>query len=241
MAYIYCFYFESYPNLFYIGKTINKPNTRFNSHIRGMVQGTHHSYKVQNIYNHHKVLPIFAILEEVDFSLVNSLEIVYIKEFNSYLQGLNCTETEGFNSHSSKYSKIQLLRVFSLLVKGTLGYEDIYIKTGVSIGTIKSIRQGTSHSWLFDKYPAQWAILKNRQHKVIAVTSLVSQNKALPSYISPEGVVYENIQNLKEFVYSINFDNKASAYKMFSAMNTLSNKAKSYKGWKLYKHTHTPS
>lgn len=234
MAYIYCFYFEAEPDQYYIGKTINPPNIRYNSHIRDMKNGKHHSYKVQEVYNKYNVLPIFSVLVECREVDLDYLEIEYIKEFDAYLNGLNCTEVIGFNSHTTKYSRIQILKVFLLLLRGTLSYESISNKAKVTIGTIKSIRRGTQHSWLKEAYPDKWETLKSRPHNVIAITNLENQGKPRAAFISPDGTIYTDIQNLKEFVYSLDFENKSSAYRMFSAMYTKSPKAKSYKGWKLY-------
>lgn len=234
MAQVYAFFFEEEPEKVYVGKTINPLFLRKNTHIRSMSKGTHHSQKVQESFNKFKSLPVFVTLQECTNSDLAALEVMYIKEFDSFNNGLNETEEQGTNTQSSIYSKIQMLKVFSMLLNGGYSYEHIYDRTKVTIGSIKALRRGVTHSWLREEYPDKWAQLTTRPHNVVSMTSLKNQNKILPSFISPEGVLYKDIEVLKDFVKSLNFPNPTSAYKMFSAMNTKSNKAKSYKGWKLY-------
>lgn len=195
-----------------------------------MQKNKHHSVKVQESYNKFQTLPIFSILIECDRKDVDSLEYQYIKEFDSYKYGLNNSEICGPNVGSAKYSKIQILKVFTLLINRNLSYEDIEKRTKVSIGSIKAIRRGVKHTWLQEEFPEKWALLKR---DVVGVTSLAKQGKCLPTFISPTGEVYEDISNLRQFVSSLSFDNTKSAYRCFSAMYNKSEKCRSYKGWKL--------
>lgn len=238
MQCIYCFWFNSEPDKFYIGKS-SSPKSRFRQHLLALKNNSHHSIKAQEIYNKYREDPIFEILEECLDIVVNDREIMWINEFNSFFNGLNCTTGgEGFgygvDTPHSIYTKRQILKVFALMLRGKYTYEYISKKTGVSIGAMKSIRRGTAHGWLSSEYPIQWNILKNTQHRIINITTLAKQGKHLPSYISPDGTIYKNITNLKEFVYSLKgvFDKPLTAYKEFSSMNR--GRAKSYKGWKLY-------
>jgi hypothetical protein len=209
MAYVYAFHFVEEPDLFYIGKTVNPVNVRLSAHIRDMQNQKHHSVKVQNMYNK------------------------YIQEFNAVHDGLNMTVPRGIDHHSTKHSKMQILKVFALLINKKLSYEDISERTKVSIGLIKGIRRGVNHSWFAEEYPEKWLLLKNIPHTTVAVTSLAHQNKQLPSFISPEGIVYSDVENMREFVRShTTFTNIDTASKGFSSMYR--GTVKSYKGWKLY-------
>lgn len=236
MTVIYSFFFEEEPTKFYIGKS-SSFEERKRAHLNALKRGKHHSSKAQSLFDKYCTEPTFLIIEECLEEQAFDKEVEYIRTFDSYNKGLNCTPGgAGLGLDHTKYgvlySKRQILKVFSLLINRTLSYEDISLKTGVKIGIIKGIRRGTKHLWLKEEYPDKYYTMSHLR-KVIKTTTLLNQGKSLPSYISPEGEIYANIQNLREFVLNLNiFDNPTCAYKEFSSMKN--GRAKSYKGWKLY-------
>lgn len=235
MAYIYCFYFEAEPDRFYIGKTINNPIKRFTRHTSAMKLGKHHSKKVQDVYNNSITLPIFSILESnIPLDEVDSREQYYIQEFEAFNLGLNMTsggEGVGYGPHSanSKYSKIQILKVFALLLKGKLPINEIAVRVKVPTSFIRSIRKGESHSWLHYEYPEEWNTLHNRNRIFNSTPTLSKLGKQSANFKSPEGIIFSNIKNINEFARNNGFNNPSSAGKMLSAVYNGSRQ--SYLGW----------
>lgn len=200
-----------------------------------MRNNRHHSEKVQKYYTDFKSTPILCILEtEVPLSMVDVTEQYYIKEFNAHIGGLNMTiggEGVGYGpfSGNSKYSKVQVLKVFSMLLSGTNAIKYIAERVKVPESFIRSIRKGESHSWLHYEYPEEWYQLKNRTRQYNSTPTLQKLGKELASFKSPEGTIHSNIQNINEFARQQQFTNPVSAGKMLSSIYR--DKRVSYFGW----------
>jgi hypothetical protein len=148
----------------YIGQsqTINK---RYKEHIRSLNKGIHANPKMQIEYSINGK-PDLVIIELCSINELYNKEISWTKEFNSLIEGLNIVEPGpsgwGVNSNQSKYSKVQVLKVFSLLTKTDLANIDIANKVGVSLRLVESIRGGYSHTWLKEAYAERYSKLKNK-------------------------------------------------------------------------------
>lgn len=152
-------------DLWYIGQASNY-KTRVREHLNRLSNKAHHNYKVQAAYNAHGI-PNFFLLEECGIPQLNQLEIIWTNEFHTVNTpwGLNIIEAGGvgygINAPHSKYTKVQVLKVFSLLYKGKLSYAEIVRRTRVDKSTIQSIRKGTKHTWLLDAYPTQYKTMRS--------------------------------------------------------------------------------
>jgi len=156
---IYSLYWEE-PDLIYIGQSQNIEQ-RFIIHLRSMNNKSHFNYKVQDTYNKYGE-PQTSILEVCTQSELNNLEIYYIAEFTGIL---NITEggnsPQGVSARNSKYSKIQILKVFSLLYKGLHTVKSIADKLKVPTHTINDIKEGRSHIWLQVCFPEKYLLMRN--------------------------------------------------------------------------------
>lgn len=148
----------------YIGQSQNIEK-RFKEHLWCLSRSTHANPKMQSVYNQQGT-PELVILEACSIAELYDKEIVWTKEFDSLAKGLNIVEPGpsgwGTNSSRSKYSKIQILRIFSLLTTTNLANIDIAKKVGVNIRLVESIRGGYSHVWLKDAYPERYLLLANK-------------------------------------------------------------------------------
>jgi len=223
MTGIYALWFEE-SSMIYIGQS-QDIKRRFRQHIKGLEASRHTNYKVQDHFSRFG-MPEFIILEECSINALNDLEVAWTAEFDSINNGLNIIEAGqvgwGTNSNFSKYSKIQILRAFSLLYKTNLPQAEIARKIKMSKTTISAIKNSKSHLWLRDKYPNQYVAMKDRQ-------TLYNTGSCSTWFIAPNGdIVY--IKNATQYAK----DNSISYEKAFS--NGLSKlklgQRKQYKGWK---------
>lgn len=202
---------------------------RFREHILDMQGNRHSNYKVQNHYNLYGE-PTFFILEKCKVEDLNRLEIAWMAEFNSIEDGLNLIEGGqvgwGVNSNASKYSKIQILKVFRLLYSSIKTYEEIATITGVSISTVSDIRSTVSHLWLRDKYPNLHLRMRSNS-RLKGVSALSYKARSNPfintQIISPQGLVFD-ITNIREFCREHQLNNAHIS-------STLRGVRKTHKGW----------
>ena len=160
---IYALFWPS-SGMVYIGQsqTIDK---RFKEHLRTLTKKSHANPKMQYQYEKYGN-PELVILEICGVDELYEKEVFWTKEFDSLYSGLNIVEPGpsgwGVHSSQSKYSKIQVLKVFSLLTKTNLANIDISKKLNVSLKLVESIRNGYSHTWLKMAYPDSYAKLSNK-------------------------------------------------------------------------------
>ena len=159
---IYALYWEE-QDLIYIGQS-SRLEKRFNEHLVKLNNKTHDNYLVQRAYTRHDV-PKYIILENCEIKQLNYLETLWTGEFNSLntTNGLNIVspgQMNGIYSSNSSYHYIRLLRVFSLLYSSTKTYKEIAEITKTNINLVGVIFRGTSHSWIVEKYPIEFAKIK---------------------------------------------------------------------------------
>lgn len=156
---IYALYWEK-PSLVYIGLS-QDIESRFTEHLYKMRNNTHTNYKVQDTYKKYGN-PELVILEICTYSQLNTKEIEWTKEFDSINAGLNIIEAGrvgwGVNSNASKYTKMQILKVFSLLYRTNQTAKSISNRAGVTESCVCDISNGSTHLWLQEKYPEKWKL-----------------------------------------------------------------------------------
>lgn len=181
---IYALYWEE-QDLMYIGLSENIER-RYKDHLRLCSSKKHTNYKVQETYNIYGK-PTLWILEECQISELNNKEICWTNEFDTLNSGLNIVEPgiaggSGINNSNSKYSKIQILKVFRSLIKlPILLTEEIAVNTGVSVGIVRCILQGKNHIWLQEKYPWHFALLERRRGSNISPERKLAKLNTDPS------------------------------------------------------------
>lgn len=177
-------------------------------------------------------MPDLRIIELSACNKLPALEINWIKEFNSINNGLNITSGGdvagiGTNNSSSKYTKRQILKVFSLLYRTTKPYIEIMELTGVNTCICKDIVYAGTHPWLRDEYPNQYNILLSNIPKRINPHN-VSYRHSDIKLKSPDGHIYSNIESIKNFAteHNLNPGNLSSL---------ISGRYNSSKGWTVVK------
>lgn len=225
---IYALWFEE-PSMIYIGQS-QDIDRRYNEHLKKLKSAKHTNYKVQNCYDLYGE-PELVVLEECSIDKLNELEIVYQKKYNSLVDGLDLIEAGqvgwGVNSSSSKYSKMQILRVFSLLYRTDLQQAVIARKVDVSYFLVVDIKAGKNHVWLREQYPEQYKIMLKRA----TYRSLGGHEVCL---IDPQGQIHK-VANIKAFS-SKYYPRNSKEWKAFSVgLSRLRTKTRNqYKGWKLF-------
>lgn len=180
-------------DLIYIGQSQNI-EARYKEHLYKMKNNKHTNYKVQNAFNLYGQ-PVLQIIEECSIERCNELEVYYTEEFDSINKGLNIVEAGlvgwGVNSNASKYTKRQILKVFSLLYKTKIATRDIAKRCKVNIGVVHGIQAGNTHVWLKTKYPEKFDRIKDRLKTVFlrrAYNASSSSGKEI-KVINPEGEI----------------------------------------------------
>lgn len=219
---IYSLYWEK-QDLIYIGQSVNIER-RFREHISKLIRGTHFNKKLQEAYIKYGT-PTNNILEILPSNLLDSREIYWIKEFNSYEIGLNSSiggKSGGFgiNAPYSKYTEFDRRYVLKLLTRINLSYGKIAELANVNISLVKGIAHKAAHTDLENKYPNTYRrmllVKSNRHNKVSDRLNL--------SFIDRDGHVYTNV-DLKYLCSNYNLD--------YSSMIKLINgERKTHKGWK---------
>lgn len=215
----------------YIGQTINF-NNRMIKHKSEIKTGTHKNYKILNEFHTYNTLPNIEILEECSSSELNTLEEVYIKEFDSINAGLNIISGGysvglGTNNPKSKYSREQLILAFNLLVDPRLGFNDIASITKINRSTINQIANGHQHIWLIEEFPEVYhTIALVRADRTKLVQTVEYKGTKYPPVLSPDGETVEINTSLDVFCKQQGLQN-TNMYKLFKK------KILQHKGWKL--------
>lgn len=231
---IYSLHWEEEMSRVYIGQSQNIEN-RYKEHLRKIRNKNHSNYKIREMYLKYSSLPTLSILQVTSIEDLNTLEDVWTKEFNSIKEGLNIIEAGlvgyGSNSNSSKYSILQLLRVFRLVSSDNyLNNIEIAKLVKVDVSLVSDITKSSSHLWLKDKYPFRYSLMLARSNirysnrNCLATTNKL-YNLQLPVVIDTEGNEYI-VSNIRDFA------------KYHGLLNThlgavIRKQRKTHKGWKL--------
>jgi hypothetical protein len=223
-------------NKVYIGKSVNIE-----------YRLTQHLYKFNNFTAAKKLqqafylygTPVLEILVECEKHELDAQEKEAIEIFDAVENGFNTysenrgapseTRACGEDSASAVYSNSIIETVFLHLVFNTsMTSQDISDITGVNVHTIRAISSLNEHKWLKLKYPEQYSMLealKGLKSKTFKYDS-AALGIVHPPLISPNGIVYRNIQNVKQFCreHSLTDTNLGQVLK---------GRRKSHKGWRV--------
>ncbi len=211
-------------DLVYVGLSQDLSARKY-EHFKLLNKNKHTNYKVQKAYNLYST-PEFIVLEYCPIPCLAEKEKYWCQEFNALGNNGLCLVEPGIvgfgvHSNASKYSKFQILKVFSLLYKTSYTHRDISEKTAVSISTVSDIKNAVSHLWLQDAYPEKYFLMRNR----IVPISQKSLRKTSTTLISPAGELVE-VFNIREFAKINNLHNTCLG-------EVIRGKRKSHKGYKL--------
>lgn len=217
----------------YIGQS-NNIELRYISHCTALKAGKA-SQKLQYAYNKYGI-PTLEILLECSIEELDENEDLAIEIFNSVEDGFNTrycsghrTQLKGELAGNSKYSNELIINVFKELVFTNKTHKEIQETWGISRGAIADISRGSTHLWLKDVFPEEYAILEYK--KKVRRTDSIRRSKGgaksgkYPLVISPEGIQYE-VVHLRQFCREHNLTHGA-----FGEM--LRGTKASYKGWKV--------
>lgn len=220
-------------DLVYIGLS-QDIDARHKEHLRDLAAGSHSNYKVQSAFNRYGS-PSFIVIETCSLDRLASREIYWTEEFNALgSRGLCLVEPGvvgyGTASNNSKYSRLTILRIFSMLSSSRYStYTNIRIaaRCKVPAHIVSDIRTGRVHLWLQSAYPVRYSVMQN--------TSAVGAGKGLqPVHAilqSPEGVLY-TVSNIRTFILTVNNGvYNESMHKCFRRV--LSKSRRQYMGWRL--------
>jgi predicted DNA-binding protein YlxM (UPF0122 family)/predicted GIY-YIG superfamily endonuclease len=221
---IYALWFEE-PSLVYIGQS-QDIDARYKEHIRKLKNNKATNYKVQEAYNKYGI-PELVIVEECFITELNSKEIEWTAEFNSIKEGLNIIEAGqvgfGPNSNASKYTKRQILKVFSLLYRTNLSHIEIAKNSNVNKNLVHDIYKGKTHIWLKETYSNKYEKMKDRE-------GFTTKGGPNITFITPEGKELE-LSNIGKYCKDLGFEHNSPLRRGLSKLR--SGKLKSYLGWKI--------
>jgi hypothetical protein len=163
-------------------------------------------------------LPTLLILEKCGIENLNTNEIHWMEEFDSLNNGYNvCSggaSGRGVHNGSSIYSEAQILRAFDYLQNPENTYEYISKEVGIPISAISSIFTRSTHQWLEEKYPDKYYAMLNTSNARWTYSNKIGHHKlsagakniTYPDIIGPDGCIYRDIQNIREFALLHNID-----------------------------------
>lgn len=233
---IYSLYWEE-QDLVYIGQSV-EIETRFNTHLWYLRTGSHSNKRVQSAYNKYGK-PTLSIIEQCSSEELNRLEILWTEEFDSIKTGLNIVgagdSASGTTAKNSKYSKANILKIFSLLYKTTKKHSEIVDRLHLPLYLVSDIAAGRTHYWLQEEYPEKFAKLVHNRDARVHCRKPQQQvlGRIHRPLVSPTGIKYINIDNIMGFCKDNKFPNIISATSKISAV--LKEQRKSYLGWQLEK------
>jgi hypothetical protein len=230
---IYALVFEN-TDMVYIGQSDNIER-RYSEHLQKLNNGKG-SKKLQNAFNSFGT-PKFHVLKSCSIDVLDTLEIEYISEFNSYDEGFNSTlgghvwYLRGDSNTNSKYLCSSIEEVFEFIGDNPqVPLTDIAKKYGVGYGTLMDIVKGRGHVWLKEVNPDMYTLMiSSRKNSTnhIGKNNKTSSDRGLiyPPIISPEGIEYD-ISNVSGFSKEHNLN--------YGTLHSLLNrKRRTHKGWML--------
>lgn len=222
----------------YIGRSLNIEQ-RYRGHLSDIKAGKS-SKKLINALAEYGEPKLEILCEEPDLTKQKTLEIEYIRNYNSYMDGLNSTiggedVMYGELNNACKYTNEQLKEVLTYLAnKPHLLIEEISEITGVSRKTVAEVSAGAKHLWLKQDYPELHEKMLGNKHirKEHSLSNLTDKFRfkplleTLPVLISPEGLEYSISGSISEFA-------RTHGLQLGNLSSVINGRRKSHKGWKL--------
>jgi len=157
---IYCLYFECDDGQYYIGESSNIEK-RYREHCNDLVGNRHDNYLLRKYYTT-LGLPSISIVEITSSDNLKLREVHWIKEFDSFYNGMNLTKGGdgcgfGEDHPSSEYKKEAYVKVLNLLACTNKSAKEISEETKVSYNVVIQISIGKTHAYLKNEFPIEYA------------------------------------------------------------------------------------
>ena len=214
-------------DLVYIGQS-KDIRRRYTTHCTMLSKGTHVNTKMLIAYTQYGK-PTLEILCECPESELNALEAEAIEIFDSINKGLNISNAggdfpvlKGEDNPSSKYSNEFIISLVKYLIQNKERPLKVLAQEfGIHYSTVKNISNGTSHVWLKEVIPHEYAELLSIKGKRIVNT--IGGKGISRIAVSPEGIEYI-VTNMSAFCKEHNLNSGAFG----EVMRKLTNQ---HKGW----------
>ena len=150
---------------YYIGQSVNL-KSRLKDHYRMLIEGNHHSYKLQEKYDKLKVLPQHTIVKLCNPEQLNSIEESLIDINNRLCLNVKAggASNYGINAPTAKYYTSDIELAFLILVDNPgILHKHVADFVGIDINTIHDISAGRNRVFteIKDKYPDKYSKLIN--------------------------------------------------------------------------------
>ena len=222
----------------YIGRSLNIEQ-RYRGHLSDLRSGKS-SKKLIEAYNKYGPPKLDIICEETDLEKQKLLEVEYIRDYNSYIEGLNSTLGGedilcGELNNACKYTNAQLGTVLQYLANNpSMTLEEVSSITGVNKNTIAGVSAGTMHLWLKQEYSDLHSKMLGNKHirREHSLANLTDEFRfkpllnVLPTLVSPDGIEYNIVGSISEFARNNNLH-------LGNLSSVINGRRKSHKGWKL--------
>lgn len=205
----------------YIGKTTKTVEERLTSHLSKLRLGKHHSYKMQKAYNNYGVPIVEVIDTATNISELDTKEIFWIKELDSFRNGLNCSPGgelvgQGEFGISNKYTNDDYYAVVHFLAYTDMSLVEISNETGVGYAAIKHLYAGRTNSHLINEIPEAYAaMIRKKLDKTNKVWKVIDSSGVAHSFSVVKDFITKHKLNSGRFNMLLN------------------NKILKYKGWTL--------
>ncbi len=220
-------------SLAYVGKSLDI-ESRYKAHCSMLQRSKHYNKDITNMYTKYG-MPEISILEETSNNnlLMNNREIYWISYLNTYRNGLNKTEGgdgggNGVDSDNTRYTKEEILKVFMTIIDNpNITLKEVATLCNVLYNTVSNIATGARHLWLATEYPEKHNMMlsligsRNGNSHTAKARGIV-----YPPIISPEGIIYSQIDNVSKFAREHNINNS-------NLSEVLKGKRKTCQGWRL--------
>lgn len=221
-------YFETSDGKYYIGCSTNLTK-RIQDHLSALTSYRHTNKGLQQASKDYG-LPTVEILEYCATENIYDREIFWIKEFDSFNNGFNNTtggDGGGFGEgmHNARYTEQEYLKILDTLANTDMNLRAVSTYLNMSLDVIKHISSLTTHGWLEERHPENYAKLKLKYLNKVRNNSAESQGIKYPLLVSPENVVYE-VHNVHKFA-------KEHGLHCQNLHKVLTGKRLSHKNWKL--------
>lgn len=148
---------------FYIGQSVNLIS-RLKDHYRMLVEGNHHSYKLQDKYNKEKVFPKHSIITLCELAELDAIETSLIDLNNKLCLNVKAGGLNNYGSSAptAKYLTSDIELAFLLLVDNPgILHRHVADFVGIDINTVHDISAGRNRvlTEMSSKYPEKYTKL----------------------------------------------------------------------------------
>lgn len=238
---IYVMYFECDDEQYYVGKS-GDMKARYKEHCRKLKSGIHVNKAMKKGYLAYGLPTMVPIEEILNLDNQSIREIAWIKELDTYHNGMNGTIGgddlgHGADTPTSLYTREVYVKILEQLANTDKSLRSISDELSVSYSVLQKISNGSEHAWLSNEFPELWNKVKNKcglrkglvynNNKYVEAMMLgMDANNTIKSIANTTEL---NESVVKNILYGINHTNLVTEYpEEYATM--LANKGKRRKG-----------